>query len=188
MVLATRNVEWTVGRVTGCIYLEHYFPRHWFDNAAFRTSPPQQWGLAMNRFNGGCHCGNIRVRFETAHLVSQLPLRACQCRFCRKHAVRTTSDPHGRLFIDVSQPEALSRYSFSLHAAEFLVCARCGVYVGAALSEGHRHVATLNVNVLQDDVFADQQPQPADYQGENAVDRRQRRLRMWTPLVLNDSA
>ena len=44
---------------------------------------------------GGCHCGNIRVAYLTAKPVSEWPIRACQCSFCRKHGVRATGDPEG---------------------------------------------------------------------------------------------
>ena len=33
---------------------------------------------------GGCHCGNISLQFRASKPFSELPVRACQCTFCRK--------------------------------------------------------------------------------------------------------
>ena len=66
----------------------------------------------MNHLNGSCHCGNIKVAFETALDPQALPLRACQCAFCRRHGGVTTSDPAGRLVIEINDPE-LGRQVYS---------------------------------------------------------------------------
>ena len=58
---------------------------------------------------GSCHCGNLQVDFETEVALAALPLRACQCSFCRKLGVRATSDPAGRLRFQVREPALLSR-------------------------------------------------------------------------------
>ncbi len=130
---------------------------------------------------GTCHCGNVSLQFDGPTPLGELALRACQCSFCRKHAVRTTSDPRARLSITVRDASDLGRYTFGLHAADFLLCRRCGVYVGALLGEAPHMVATLNVNVLDDDPFGGRTPQPAHYDGEDAEARRKRRMQMWTP-------
>ena len=49
----------------------------------------------MTTLRGGCHCGNLKVAFETSLDPSILQLRACQCSFCRRHGAVTTSDPGG---------------------------------------------------------------------------------------------
>ena len=36
-------------------------------------------------YEGGCHCGNLSVKFETAEDAARLPIRECGCTFCRKH-------------------------------------------------------------------------------------------------------
>ena len=46
----------------------------------------------MARHAGQCHCGAIRIAFETA---KPLAPRACQCGFCRRQDARTVSDPDG---------------------------------------------------------------------------------------------
>src|SRR5437879_815447 len=97
---------------------------------------------------GRCHCGNISFALETALEARTLPLRACQCSFCRMHGARTASDPAGRLQFMVAERAALSRYQFGLATAEFLVCARCGAYAGALMSEGARAWGIVNANLF----------------------------------------
>ena len=139
----------------------------------------------MPTLTGGCHCGNISLRFEGPTPVDALALRACQCSFCRKHGVRTTSDPNALLTIDARDRDAVARYTFGLHGAEFLVCRRCGVYVGAMLEHEHRRYATLNVNALDGDPFRDRTTAPTRYDDEDADARRQRRARIWTPTEVS---
>jgi hypothetical protein len=134
--------------------------------------------------DGGCHCGNIRLRFESAHKIADLPLRTCMCSFCRAHGVRTTSDPQGSLRLRVADPALLNRYRFGLKTADFLICRSCGVYVGAVLQSGQRQFATLNINVLDLRGAFRQSATSEDYDGEQAADRAARRLATWTPAIL----
>ena len=138
----------------------------------------------MNALAGGCHCGNVSVRFESGRTVEELPMRACQCTFCRKHGVRTTVDPEGRLEIGIENGEDVSRYLFGQGVAEFLVCRRCGVYVAAVMTRASGCVATLNVNVLEGAPFGDRRGRPVDYSEESVERREARRFAQWTPTVV----
>lgn len=138
----------------------------------------------MRELKGGCHCGNIRVAYRTAVAPADATVRACQCSFCRKHATRAVSDPAGALAIAVSDESLLSRYRFALHAADFLICRRCGVYVAALMPEGDGGYATLMVNVLDDHADYTQPPVPAEYGDEDEAGRRDRRRKVWTPATI----
>jgi hypothetical protein len=70
---------------------------------------------------GECHCGNVAVTLDTAVDPGALPLRACQCSFCRRHGARVTTDPAGLLKISVRDPAILLRYRFGLGITDFLV-------------------------------------------------------------------
>ena len=137
---------------------------------------------------GGCHCGNIRVAYRTAVKPANAVVRACQCSFCRKHATRAVSDPNGSLAITVKDGSLLSRYQFALHAADFLICKRCGVYVAALMPEGDGGYATLMVNALDDHADYPQAPVPVEYGAEGEAGRRQRRREKWTPATLRIAA
>lgn len=127
---------------------------------------------------GQCHCGALRLRFETA-----LPLapRACQCGFCRRHGARTVSDPAGAAELKVAA-DAI-RYRFATGTTDYLICARCGIYVAAAAEIDGRCFATLNLNAF-DDPRLDLAAEPVSYAGETADAKAQRRRARWTPARL----
>jgi len=127
-------------------------------------------------YRGSCHCGAVRVSFETA---KPLAPRACQCSFCRKHGARSVSDPDGSASIEWTL-EPL-RYRFASRAADYLVCARCGVYVGAVTGAPAGAIATLNLNAF-DDPSLDLTASPVSYEGETSEQKEERRRSRWTPL------
>ncbi len=130
------------------------------------------------KHDGRCHCGAIRVAFETDRPLAP---RACQCSFCRKHAARTVSDPAGSAMIEcVREP---IRYRFASKAADYLLCATCGVYVGAVAEIGGRAYATLNLNAF-DDPRPDLAAAPVSYDGEDGAAKADRRRQRWTPARL----
>jgi len=137
---------------------------------------------AMNRLEGTCHCANIAIVLETEQDPRSLPLRACDCSFCRRHAARTTADPAGRARIGVQDPSLLSLYVFSLRTAQMVVCARCGMYCAAVLREGDQAWAVQNANLFLHPAF-DRPPQAVSYEGETPQERIARRKRVWTPVV-----
>ena len=124
---------------------------------------------------GSCHCGAVRVRFD-----SEAPLapRACQCGFCRKHGARTVSDPAGAA--EIAWKLEPIDYRFASRAADYLICARCGIYVAAVAELGGRTFATLNLNAF-DDPRPDLAAEPVSYAAETAEEKSERRRRRWTP-------
>jgi hypothetical protein len=131
-------------------------------------------------FVGGCHCGNLAYVFETQASLETLGLRACMCTFCRAHGARNTSDPDGAMRIRVRDRALLERYSFGLKTADFLLCRRCGVYIGALLEDKW---FTVNVNTLADRPPLDVPLLPNDYDIEDAAGRIARRKLKWTPVA-----
>jgi len=136
----------------------------------------------MTTLTGGCHCGTIKIILETALDPRALPLRACQCSFCRRHGGITTSDPAGRLVVEVRQADQLQRYRFALGITDFLICRTCGVYVAATMQEEGRGLAVVNVNALDErDPFA-RPTTPMEYGAEKVEDRAARRAKVWMPV------
>lgn len=132
-------------------------------------------------FTGHCHCGNIRFDFETLYTPATLPLRACQCSFCRAHAAVTASDPRGRARISVADRAAVQHYHFGLGVTDMLICTRCGCYVAAVMEIGSRVYATLNTNLLDRHAELAMTPVPVSYDSETAEQRLARRRQNWTP-------
>ena len=135
----------------------------------------------MDGYKGSCHCGAIGFEYRTALRPSEWSVRACQCRFCRAHDALSASDPAGQLLFLADEPDQLQRYRFALGTADFLLCRRCGVYVGAVIEVGDSYRGIINTHALvdSDSVAA---PQAKSYDGEDVAERVARRDQRWTPV------
>jgi len=127
---------------------------------------------------GSCHCGAIHVLFETA---KPLAPRACQCGFCRRHDARSVSDPAGAATLTLAVDPI--RYRFAARTADYLICPRCGIYVGAMAELDGRPFVTLNLNAF-DDPSPELKGEPVSYEGETPETKAARRRERWTPLVV----
>jgi len=140
-------------------------------------------GPARECYVGGCHCGALGWRFYTDREPSDWAVRACQCGFCRAHGVQVTSDPEGTVEFFAAVPGALSRYRFGRHTADFLVCARCGVYLGAVTQTPQGAYATLNVNAMRFPPPGLPEAKSISYDGESREQKSRRRALRWTPVT-----
>ena len=136
-------------------------------------------------YHGGCHCGAIRLTFETTIAPSELELRACRCSFCRKHNTRAAADPKGQVTIAVSDSSLLNRYSFGYRTAEYLLCRACGVYVAAITLDEAAPRALVIVNALEACNAFTREPQEVSYDGEDRTARLKRRRESWTPVSIH---
>jgi hypothetical protein len=112
-------------------------------------------------------------------------VRACGCSFCRAHNTRTTSDPDGSVDIDAADWSLVEPYRFGTGTAEFLICKRCGVYVGAIGETAAGTRAVINTNCLDSRAAFTQQVDPVDHDGEGTGDRLARRAANWMPVTIH---
>jgi len=56
-------------------------------------------------------------------------------------------DPGGSVAFHAA-PDAVSRYRFGLGITDYLLCARCGTYIGAIMEDEGRSIGIVNVNML----------------------------------------
>lgn len=141
----------------------------------------------MNVLDGGCHCGALAARFETARaaerVMEDLGARFCGCSFCRKHGPRWGSDLAGRLTITARADAPPTRYRFGHGTADFVFCPRCGVLLAAACAINRRTLAVANLNVF-DAAASSEAPAPLmDHEAETPETRLARRAERWTPLT-----
>jgi hypothetical protein len=134
-------------------------------------------------FRGRCHCGALEVDFRTRIAPEAMPVRACQCSFCRRHQTRTVADPAGSAAFAERELGAAVRYRFGLWTADYLICGRCGVYLGAAVIEPGSAVAIVNAPVLDDHRAFGRRAEPVTYDHEDVATRVARRRATWTPLL-----
>jgi hypothetical protein len=134
---------------------------------------------------GGCHCGNLRLTVRLSRPPEEIRPRACGCSFCRAHATRTISDPAGAAEIWAQDWDLVVPYRFGSRTAEYLVCGRCGVYIGAVCATAAGTRAVINTNSLADRALFTETPAPVDHDGEATEDRMARRAANWTPTILH---
>ena len=138
----------------------------------------------MTVYPGSCHCGAVRIELTSAKRPAEMRIGRCACSFCRRHGARTMGDPGGSVVFH-SAPGAVSRYRFGLGITDYLLCGRCGTYVGAIMEDQGRSIGIVNVNMLDIRDTFDPAPPLHVYDGENAEKRRARRRKFWMPATLS---
>ena len=132
----------------------------------------------MTTYPGSCHCGAVKIRFDSEKKPEEMRVGRCACSFCRRHGARTLGDPGGAVEFRAA-PNALSRYRFGLGITDYLLCSKCGTYVGAVMEDEGRSIGIVNVNMLDIRDTFDPAPPLHVYDGENAERRRARRRKFW---------
>ncbi|WP_425066250.1 GFA family protein [Reyranella sp.] len=132
----------------------------------------------MTSYPGSCHCGAIAITLTSDKKPEEMRVGRCGCSFCRRHGARTMGDPTGSVEFR-SAPNALSRYRFGLGITDYLLCARCGTYVGAVMPEADGTIGIVNVNALDISDSFDAAPTLHHYDGEDETRRRSRRRKFW---------
>jgi hypothetical protein len=134
-------------------------------------------------FEGSCHCGGVKVAFETAQTADALEVRADQCTFCKNRGAKTVSDPKGKLTVHTAFAHP---YQFGLRTADFWICDNCGAYVAATTIVDGQVFGVLNVAGARIDDLARREANPVNYDGEDVSARQARRAARWTPAVIVD--
>jgi len=116
--------------------------------------------------------------------VAEWTVRACQCSFCRLHGTACVSDPAGSLRFAADYPDSIGRYRFAEKTTDFLICPRCGSYMGAIVPTSSGRYGIANVNALISTPTGLPRPTASDYSGESSEARIQRREAAWTPVAL----
>jgi len=137
----------------------------------------------MTEHEGRCHCGAIGYSYRCETPPSDWDIRACQCHFCRAHDALSVSEPASILAFRAAEPEYLQRYRFGLQTADFLVCRRCGVYIGAIIETGKGHFGIINTHALTNPAFELAVPRPVDYGQEQTDERVLRREERWAVVT-----
>jgi hypothetical protein len=99
------------------------------------------------------------------------------------HDALSTSDPAGRLAFKLDDPDQLQRYRFALQTADFLLCKRCGVYIGAVIEVDGISYGIINTHALDTtppDIAA---VGAIRYDDEDVDGRVSRRAQRWTPVT-----
>ena len=138
----------------------------------------------MTVYPGSCHCGAVKIELTSAKQPAEMRIGRCACSFCRRHGARTMGDPGGSVAFHAA-PGAVSRYRFGLAITDYLLCGKCGTYVGAIMEDEGRSIGIVNVNILDIRDTFDPAPPLHVYDGENIEKRRARRRKFWMPATVS---
>ena len=111
-------------------------------------------------------------------------LRQDGCSFCRARGVKSASDPNGKLTLKTGV--RLIRYRFGHKSADFLICPRCGAYVGTTMLGPKGEVGVINVVGLDIPELRDEPATLSGLEGETPEERMKRRLSRWTPMTIEE--
>ena len=111
-------------------------------------------------------------------------VRSCACSFCRSHGTRTVSDPAGQAELRASDWSLVEKYRFGSRTADYILCRRCGVYIGAVCETPSGLRSVINTLCLENRDRLCQDAARPDYDGEAIEDRLARREANWMPLVM----
>ncbi|MBS0640660.1 MAG: aldehyde-activating protein [Proteobacteria bacterium] len=117
---------------------------------------------------------------------AEMQVRSCACSFCRAHATRTVSDAAGQAEVRADW-SLVAKYRFGTRTADYLLCRRCGVYVGAVCDTPAGLRAVINTRCLDDQAAFVQTAVHPDYDNETVEARLARRALNWTPVSLHDA-
>lgn len=132
----------------------------------------------MTHYDGSCHCGAVQIRLTSAKKPEEMRVGRCACSFCRRHGARTMGDPAGSVeFRGIAG--SIRRYRFGLGITDYLLCAKCGTYVGAIMADEGKALGIVNVNSLDVRDTFDVSPPLHNYDGEDEARRRSRRRKFW---------
>lgn len=137
----------------------------------------------MTTLEGGCHCGNIRWRFTSVLAPAELPVRRCTCRFCTKHGALYSSDPNGRLEIEIRRAADVGIYQFATRTAEPHICRRCGVLPLTLARIDGRLYGVVNLATAEGFAVPAERIQEVHFEHETAAQRSARRARNWIGRV-----
>lgn len=137
----------------------------------------------MTTYPGSCHCGAVKIALTSEKKPEEMRVGRCACSFCRRHGARTMGDPGGAVEFRAASG-SLSRYRFGLGITDYLLCAKCGAYVGAVMPEEGGAIGIVNVNSLDIRDTFDAAPPLHHYDGEDEAKRRSRRRKFWMPATV----
>ena len=78
------------------------------------------------RYHGSCHCGAVKISFESEPITSGL---RCTCSICARKGAMMTPFTVAEEDLEVeANPDDLGLYQFDTKVAKHYFCKRCGIY------------------------------------------------------------
>jgi hypothetical protein len=99
----------------------------------------------MKKYTASCHCGVVKVSFETEPLTEALQ---CNCSHCEKKGLLLTFLPTDQLLI--TGEENQTEYHFNKKVITHLFCKTCGVSVYTRAQMNGKEMSSINLHTIDD--------------------------------------
>jgi hypothetical protein len=99
------------------------------------------------------------------------------------HDILSASGPTAQIEFFAREPQRMRRYRFSLRTADFLLCAKCGVYIGAVMTRDTATFGIVNIRALVTPPENLAAVVPVTYADEDEGSRIARRERRWSKAL-----
>ncbi|MES2257197.1 MAG: GFA family protein [Pseudomonadota bacterium] len=98
------------------------------------------------RYQGSCHCGNVKFEVE-GEIKGAL---SCNCSMCKRKGALLAFFPRTSMTL-LTPEDAIGTYTFNKHIIKHRFCKTCGIHVfGEAVDPKGNPTAAINLNCLED--------------------------------------
>jgi hypothetical protein len=98
------------------------------------------------RYQGSCHCGN--VKFEVEGEINGAV--SCNCSICRRKGTSLAFFPRTSMTL-LTPDDALATYTFNKHVIKHRFCKTCGIHpFGEGVDPNGNAMVVISLNCLED--------------------------------------
>jgi len=115
------------------------------------------------QYQGGCHCDDVRFKFNLLESIEDIKIAACNCSICEKlgylHLIIPKQD-----FTLLTEWENLTCYQFNKKIAEHYFCTQCGI---KSFYQPRSHPDCWSINARCVDGFSEYNLKVKNFDGKN---------------------
>jgi hypothetical protein len=134
------------------------------------------------KITGECHCGNIQYQYELDLPIDKFSIRSCSCSFCTKQGAIYTSDPEGKLTVNIKSHKDIRQYQFASKVIDFVFCNKCGVMPFAMTKIDDTVYTVINIKT-QNKALIDLPVHVNNFDQESVDDSIKRRKTKWISKI-----
>jgi hypothetical protein len=100
----------------------------------------------MEKYNASCHCGAVKISFETEPITQGLQ---CNCSHCFRKGFILTFLPFEQITV-LSGENNQTEYRFNKKTIGHLFCKTCGVEVYTRTQMDDKEMSAVNIRAIED--------------------------------------
>ena len=100
----------------------------------------------MNTYTASCHCGDVKVQFESEPITEAL---SCNCSHCGRKGFLLTFIPKAQVK-SLTGEDKQTKYLFNKKTITHLFCQTCGVEVYAESKMNDQEMLAVNLRTVEE--------------------------------------